>query len=122
MHPLSEPLERTKRSLDESDEISSYSQEKTSAFWHTRAQMTLRSQLVKERNYNIAKNVIYFLGDGMSIPTITAARIYMGQKQKSKGEEFRLSFEDFPYIGLSKVCTCFEWKWDSFSYGSSFLF
>lgn len=33
----------------------------------------------------------------MSIPTIAATRVYIG------GEEKQLSFETFPYTGLSKV-------------------
>lgn len=44
-----------------------------------------------------AKNLIIFVADGMSIPTQTAARMYMG------GEEKVLSFEKFPSVGLSKV-------------------
>lgn len=72
-------------------------------YWNSRAQMTLRNHLVREQNKHIAKNVILFLGDGMSIPTLAAARIYMGQLDGHKGEESRLSFEEFPHIGLSKV-------------------
>ena len=30
-------------------------------------------------NENIAKNIIIFVGDGMSIPTVTAARVFKGQ-------------------------------------------
>lgn len=54
-------------------------------------------------NNNKAKNVIMFLGDGMSIATVTAARIYKGQLENMTGEEQRLSWEMFPYTGLSKV-------------------
>jgi Alkaline phosphatase len=50
-----------------------------------------------------AKNVILFLGDGMSIPTLAAARIYMGQLANRTGEEISLAFEQFPFTGLSKV-------------------
>jgi len=50
-----------------------------------------------------AKNVIVFLGDGMSIPTITAARILDGQRKGGSGEENRLSFESFPASALSKT-------------------
>lgn len=65
--------------------------------------MTLRNQLLKKLNARIAKNVIFFLGDGMSIATLTASRIYMGQKSGRKGEDSKLPFEDFPHIGLAKV-------------------
>jgi alkaline phosphatase len=50
-----------------------------------------------------AKNVIMFLGDGFSIPTLAAARVYLGQSQGATGEETVLSFEEFPNTGLSKV-------------------
>jgi alkaline phosphatase len=50
-----------------------------------------------------AKNVIVFLGDGMSIPTIVAARILDGQRKGGSGEENRLSFETFPATALSRT-------------------
>lgn len=50
-----------------------------------------------------AKNVIVFLGDGMSIPTIAAARILDGQRKGGSGEENRLSFETFPATALSRT-------------------
>lgn len=83
--------------------FSDYDDETSTLFWKINAQATLRDQVKKVRNENIAKNVIFFLGDGMSIPTITAARIYLGQMGKKSGEESSLSFDKFPYIGLSKV-------------------
>lgn len=52
---------------------------------------------------NTAKNLILFLGDGMSLTTITAARIYKGQLQNTSGESGHLSFEKFPFTGISKV-------------------
>ncbi len=50
-----------------------------------------------------AKNVILFIGDGMGISTITAARIYEAQKRGETGEENRLSFETFPNVALVKT-------------------
>ncbi|MEZ5561096.1 MAG: alkaline phosphatase [Pseudomonadales bacterium] len=49
------------------------------------------------------RNVILFLGDGMGISTITAARIFAGQAQGGSGEEFSLSFERFPNVALIKT-------------------
>lgn len=73
--------------------------ERDGDYWNNNAQDMLRRQLQKNTlNKNVAKNIILFLGDGMSIPTLTATRIYMG------GEEKELSFEKFPFSGLSKVC------------------
>lgn len=48
-------------------------------------------------NKNTAKNAILFLGDGMSMPVLTASRIYVG------GEKSSLSFEEFPFVAMSKT-------------------
>ena len=50
-----------------------------------------------------ARNVILFLGDGMSLTTVAAARILEGQRKGSSGEENALSWEDFPATALSKT-------------------
>lgn len=50
-----------------------------------------------------AKNVILVVGDGMGISTVTAARILQGQLKGETGEENFLSFEMFPFTGLSKT-------------------
>jgi len=52
-----------------------------------------------------AKNAILFLGDGMGIATVTAARILEGQQHGKNGEENLLSFEKLPYTALSKTYT-----------------
>uniref|UniRef100_A0A182X2L7 alkaline phosphatase n=1 Tax=Anopheles quadriannulatus TaxID=34691 RepID=A0A182X2L7_ANOQN len=72
--------------------------EKDREYWLTSGQARLRRQLeLNEQNINVAKNVIIFLGDGLSIPTLAATRMYMG------GEELELSFETFPHTGLAKT-------------------
>jgi alkaline phosphatase len=65
---------------------------------------------MQDINTNIAKNVIIFVGDGMSLPTVTASRIYKAQydgsgtkRKEVNGEESLLFFETFPHGGLSKV-------------------
>jgi alkaline phosphatase len=45
--------------------------------------------------------VIFFLGDGMGISTVTAARILAGQQLGGPGEEHSLSFDNFPVTGLA---------------------
>lgn len=50
-----------------------------------------------------AKNVIVFLGDGMSLTTVAAARILEGQRNGSAGEEHRLAWEHFPATAFSKT-------------------
>lgn len=63
----------------------------------------------------IAKNIILFIGDGMSLGTITAARILKGQLERDDedleenkeryqaAEDGQLSFERFHHIALSKA-------------------
>ncbi|CAD7014349.1 alkaline phosphatase-like [Ceratitis capitata] len=75
-------------------------------FWRKSANDEIQKRLADKLNTNKAKNVIFFLGDGMSLSTITAARILKGQRQGNPGEESQLSFEKFPYTGLSRTyCT-----------------
>ncbi|ABC64485.1 alkaline phosphatase [Erythrobacter litoralis] len=50
-----------------------------------------------------AKNVILFIGDGMGVSTVTAARIYAGQKLGQTGEEYILPFERFENVALVKT-------------------
>ena len=47
-----------------------------------------------------AKNVILFIGDGMGVSTLTAARIFQGQRQGIDGASNRLTFERFPDLAL----------------------
>ncbi len=54
-----------------------------------------------------AKNVILFVGDGMGVSTVTAARILEGQQMGKTGEENSLFFEKLPYVALSKT-----YSWD----------
>lgn len=61
-----------------------------------------RAKTVKFKNKK-AKNVILFIGDGMGVSTLTAARILEGQLRGESGEENRLSFEEFPFSALSKT-------------------
>lgn len=80
-----------------------FSQEKTGEYWINDAQFILQKHLLRRQNTKTAKNIILFLGDGMSVPTLAAARTYKGQLNSLRGEEQELSFEKFPYVGLSKV-------------------
>src|SRR5690606_21241053 len=50
-----------------------------------------------------ARNVILFLGDGMSLTTVAAARILEGQRKGGPGEENLLSWERFPHTAFSKT-------------------
>ena len=50
-----------------------------------------------------ARNVILFIGDGMGLSTITAARIFAGQQAGGSGEDYQLSFERMPHVALLKT-------------------
>ncbi|MDB5481592.1 MAG: alkaline phosphatase [Caulobacteraceae bacterium] len=50
-----------------------------------------------------ARNVILFIGDGMGLSTITAARILEEQQKGQTGKENQLSFEAFPATALAKT-------------------
>ena len=50
-----------------------------------------------------ARNVILFVGDGMSVTTVTAARIYAGQRQGLDGESYTLTMDTFPHLALSRT-------------------
>ena len=64
------------------------------------AQTDLEEIIARQPNVREAKNVILFVGDGMSIPTITAARIYEGQQRGVDGESNNLAIDTFPYSAL----------------------
>ncbi|MBT8107962.1 MAG: alkaline phosphatase [Gammaproteobacteria bacterium] len=54
-------------------------------------------------NPDEARNVILFVGDGMGVATVTAARIFDGQSKGLSGEEHVLPFETFPNVALVKT-------------------
>ncbi|CAI5776074.1 alkaline phosphatase-like [Podarcis lilfordi] len=81
----------------------SLEEEKDPEYWNMKAKQTLESALKLTPMNHRAKNVILFLGDGMGVPTITAARIYKGQLAGGSGEESVLAMERFPYVALSKT-------------------
>ncbi|XP_055934117.1 alkaline phosphatase-like [Argiope bruennichi] len=77
--------------------------EKTAKYWEQDGQKNLYASLRLLKNEKVAKNVILFLGDGMGMTTVTATRIYKGQKKRERGEEELLTFDQFPYVSLSKT-------------------
>ena len=77
-------------------------------YW-AQARAALDARLKLANRPKRAKNVILFIGDGMGISTIAAARIFDAQ-QRSKdsgfplaGEDNSLSFEKLPYSALVKT-------------------
>ncbi len=63
----------------------------------------LQRELQVQLTHSPAKNIILFVGDGMGVSTVTAARILDGQNRGVDGEGNLLSFERFPFIALSKT-------------------
>ena len=49
------------------------------------------------------RGAILFIGDGMGVSTVTAARIFAGQLAGGPGEDHSLSFEGFPHVALIKT-------------------
>ena len=72
-------------------------------YWYSQGIKDLERALHQQLNENVAKNIIFFLGDGMGPSTVTAARIHAGQKLGLLGEEHFLAFERWPNVGLVKV-------------------
>ncbi|XP_036393514.1 LOW QUALITY PROTEIN: alkaline phosphatase-like [Megalops cyprinoides] len=84
-------------------------EEENPDFWRKQAQQVIQSALKRKLNTNVAKNIMLFLGDGMGITTMTAARILKGQLQNKSGEETVMTMDTFPHLGLTKVyCVDFQ--------------
>ena len=71
--------------------------------WQQLGAAEIQKRLQQQPNTKRAKNVILFVGDGMGVSTLTASRIYSGQKAGKSGEEGYLAFEQFPYTALVKT-------------------
>lgn len=71
--------------------------------WVQKGEAALLASQAITPNNKLAKNVILFVGDGMGISTVTAARIFEGQQKGIDGEGNQLAFEKLPYVALSKT-------------------
>ncbi|TMW52469.1 hypothetical protein DOY81_002429 [Sarcophaga bullata] len=90
MHPVLKEHTLKRRSV--ADEfLSEYWLDKGERF------VAFKDATANEPIRNKAKNIILFLGDGMSLATLAATRVYLG------GEAESLSFEDFSDTGLAKT-------------------
>lgn len=70
--------------------------------WFEQAESSIKEKKLF-RDKHKTKNVILFVGDGMGVSTVTAARILEGQIKGMQGEENNLSFDLFPYTGMAKT-------------------
>ncbi|CAB1348109.1 unnamed protein product [Coregonus sp. 'balchen'] len=78
-------------------------EEENPEFWRVQGAKALQAALNRKLNTNVAKNIMLFLGDGMGITTITAARILKGQMHNQSGEETVMTMDTFPHAGLLKT-------------------
>ncbi|MDQ8181343.1 alkaline phosphatase [Pelagicoccus sp. SDUM812005] len=77
--------------------------EETPERWASDGKAAIQAALDRRPIEKQARNVILFVGDGMGISTVTASRIYEGQRRGETGEENWLSFETLPYTALAKT-------------------
>ena len=73
------------------------------AAWYRSGAAAVAERLQQAPDAGKARNVILFVGDGMGVSTVTAARILEGQRRGGAGEEHELAFEQLPYLALSKT-------------------
>ncbi|XP_037956287.1 membrane-bound alkaline phosphatase [Teleopsis dalmanni] len=94
-----------------------YKEELSSEYWNKKAENILKDKLklTSKESKRKAKNVILFLGDGMSIHTVTATRNFLGDSSQ------QVYFETFPYIGLSKTYSIDKRVPDSASTATAYL-
>ena len=77
-------------------------------FWYREGRREIERAQERLRHFGLTelkrpRNILVFVGDGMGLNTVTAARIRKGQKQGRNGEESLLAWERFPNLGLLKV-------------------
>lgn len=71
-------------------------------FWFDQGLSGIEQRLKLLHNTGRAWQVILFLGDGMGVSTLTAARIYKGQRlRRRSGEEGSLAWDSFPHVSLA---------------------
>jgi alkaline phosphatase len=72
------------------------------AWYHEGRQAAAEAAVLASPNGR-PRNVILFVGDGMGVSTVAAARIFEGQRLGGSGEDHRLAFETLPYLALLKT-------------------
>ncbi|XP_036374766.1 intestinal-type alkaline phosphatase [Megalops cyprinoides] len=96
-------------------------EEEDPRFWNVKGQQALKKALDLKPNLHRAKNLILFLGDGMGVSTVTAARILKGQMAGKTGEETVLAMDTFPYLALSKTYNVDQQMPDSAGTATAYL-
>jgi alkaline phosphatase len=83
------------------------------AAWYRSGAAAVAERLQQAPNTGKARNVILFVGDGMGVSTVTAARILEGQRRGGAGEDHVLAFEQLPYLALAKTYSATQQTPDS---------
>ena len=102
-------------------------QEETAEYWEklTMAELENAEKVTSNLNKKKAKYSIIFLGDGMGIPTITAGRIYSGQKLGMiNAESYKTGIDkvaDQGHTGLSKTYCIDRQTTDSAASATAYL-
>ncbi|XP_068563241.1 intestinal-type alkaline phosphatase-like [Cebidichthys violaceus] len=91
------------------------------SYWNDKARQALHTALNVQPNIQQAKNIILFLGDGMGVTTVTAARILKGQLAGKSGEETSLVMDTFPHLALSKTYNVDQQMPDSAGTATAYL-
>ncbi len=81
--------------------------------WRQEGQQALQASKKLTPRGHRAKNIILFVGDGMGISTVTAARIFEGQQKRRDGERNLLAFEKLAYLAMSKTFSANQQTSDS---------
>ncbi|XP_042272901.1 intestinal-type alkaline phosphatase-like [Thunnus maccoyii] len=101
--------------------LSSSDDELYASYWNNKGRQALHTALNVQPNIRQAKNLILFLGDGMGVPTVTAARILKGQMAGKTGEETSLVMDTFPHLALSKTYNVDQQMPDSAGTATAYL-
>ena len=83
--------------------IGSWTDDMRADKWRIQAKNNIDKVLEQRRNPKIAKNILFFLGDGMGIATVTSGRIRKGQLKNNPGEEEITVMESLDNHAFSKV-------------------
>ena len=73
------------------------------ADWKGISRATLNKRVAKVPNTNKAKNVIFFIGDGMGVSTESIARLHKSQMEGITIDQVHLAWDHFIDAGLVKV-------------------
>uniref|UniRef100_A0A8C5G2V9 alkaline phosphatase n=1 Tax=Gouania willdenowi TaxID=441366 RepID=A0A8C5G2V9_GOUWI len=91
------------------------------SYWNNKAKQSLHKAMKMQRDLHQAKNIILFLGDGMGVTTVSAARILKGQLAGRSGEENNLFIDTFPHVALSKTYNVDQQMPDSAGTATAYL-